>query len=204
MSSADRRRVVVTGMGMVGPVGIGREECWANLIEGRSGIGPITRFDASDFATRFAGEVEGFDPTRWIAKREVKRTDRFGQYAIAAAKEAVADSGLDLAAEDATRSGCIIGSGVGGLATIEEQYARYQAKGPGKISAFLVPKMMANAASGLAAIALGLKGPNHAAVSACASGADSLGDALRLVQDDWCDLVAVSYTHLTLPTSDLV
>ncbi len=181
--------MVVTGVGMVAPVGIGRAECWQNLLEGRSGIAPITRFDVSAFDTRFAGEVRDFDPTRWIAKREVKRFDLYSQYAMAAAKEALADSGVEMAAEDATRAGCVIGTGIGGLNTIEEQYARYQEKGPGKISAFLVPKMMANAAGGQVAISLGLKGPNHATVSACASGADSLGDALRLIQDDWCDLM---------------
>ena len=189
MNSRERRRVVVTGVGMVAPVGVGREACWENLVAGRSGIGPITRFDASDFNTHFAGEVPDFDPTRWIPKREVKRMDPFAHYAVAAAREAAEDSGLDMASEDPTRCGCIIGSGVGGLSTIEEQYERFRAKGPSKISAFLVPKMMANAASGQVAIALGLKGPNHATVSACASGADSLGDALRLVQDGWADVV---------------
>jgi 3-oxoacyl-[acyl-carrier-protein] synthase II len=186
---ADRRRAVITGLGMVSPVGIGRDECWKNLREGVSGIGPITRFDASAFDATIAGEVKGFDPTRWVEKREVKRIDIYAQYAIAAAMEAVSDSGLNVPAEDADRCGCVIGTGIGGLTTIEEQLQRFLEKGPGKVSAFLVPKMMANAASGLVGLHLGLKGPNYGCVSACASGAHSIGDGLRLIQDDWADVV---------------
>ena len=188
MVHSQRRRVAVTGVGLLSPVGTGVEESWGNLVAGRSGIGPITRFDSKDFDTHFAGEVRNFDPTNWIDKREVKRVDLYSQFAIAAAKLAVADSGLDLKSLDPVRCGCVVGSGVGGLGTIEEQYERFLEKGPGKISPFLVPKMMANAASGLVAIELGLKGPNHGCVSACASGADSLGDALRLIQDGWADM----------------
>jgi 3-oxoacyl-[acyl-carrier-protein] synthase II len=189
MSSAQRRRVVVTGVGMVAPVGIGKGDCWKNLIEGVGGIGPITRFDASEFASTIAGEVKDFDPTRWVQKREVKRIDLYSQYAMAAALEAVEDASLDVGAEDATRCGCVIGTGIGGLPTIEEQFQRFLEKGPGKVSAFLVPKMMANAASGLVAIRVGLKGPNHGCVSACASGAHSVGDAFRMILDDWADVM---------------
>jgi 3-oxoacyl-[acyl-carrier-protein] synthase II len=189
MTRTERRRVAVTGLGLVSPVGVGIEEPWSRLIEGQSGIGPITRFDSKEFGTHFAGEVKNFDPANWIDKREIKKVDLYAQFAIAAAKIALADSRLDLKALDPTRLGCVIGTGIGGLTTIEEQFQRFMAKGPGKISAFLVPKMMANAASGLVAILLGLKGPNHACVSACASGANSLGDALRLIQDGWADVV---------------
>ncbi len=181
--------MVVTGVGMVAPVGVGRQECWSNLLEGKSGIGTVTRFDTTGFDTTIAGEVRNFDATKWIKKREIKRVDLYSQYAMAAASEAVEDSGLDLNAEDATRCGCIIGSGIGGLPTIEEQYRRFAEKGPSKVSAFLVPKMMSNAASGLVAIAMGLKGPNHGCVSACASGAHSVGDGMRIIQDDWADVV---------------
>jgi len=200
MSSAERRRVAVTGVGMVSPVGIGRPECWENLVAGKGGIGPITHFDASAFDTRFAGEVKNFDPTRWMKKREVKRVDPFSQYAIAAAKEAVADSGVELGKMDATRCGCVIGTGIGGLTTIEEQYGRYAEKEPSKISAFLVPKMMVNAASGLVAIHLGLKGPNYGAVSACASGAHSVGDASRLIRDGWADLMVTGGSEAPITT----
>ncbi|MHC4915881.1 MAG: beta-ketoacyl synthase N-terminal-like domain-containing protein, partial [Planctomycetota bacterium] len=189
MSSAQRRRVVVTGVGMISPVGIGRHDCWKNLVEGVSGIGPITRFDASEFASTIAGEIKDFDPTRWVPKREVKRIDLYSQYAMAAALEAVEDASLDVSAEDATRCGCVIGTGIGGLPTIEAQFQRFLEKGPSKVSAFLVPKMMANAASGLVAIRVGLKGPNHGCVSACASGAHSVGDAFRMIQDDWADVM---------------
>jgi 3-oxoacyl-[acyl-carrier-protein] synthase II len=189
MRPAQRRRVVVTGVGMITPVGNSAEESWQSLVAGRSGIAPITRFDPGAFDTKFAGEIKNFDPTNWVDKRELKKVDVFAQYAIAAAKMAVADARADLQALDATRCGCVIGTGIGGLTTIEEQFRRFLEKGPSKVSAFLVPKMMANAASGHVAIDLGLKGPNHGCVSACASGADSIGDALRLIQDGWADLV---------------
>jgi 3-oxoacyl-[acyl-carrier-protein] synthase II len=189
MNRNQRRRVVVTGLGMVAPVGIGRDLCWSNLLNGVSGIGPLTRFDASEFTSRIAGQVDDFDPTRWMPKRDVKKTDLFGQYALAAAQEAMEESGLDISTLDTTRCGCVIGTGIGGLVTIEEQFKRFMEKGPSKVTAFLVPKMMANAASGLVAIKYGLKGPNHGTVSACASGAHSIGDALRLIQDDWADVM---------------
>jgi 3-oxoacyl-[acyl-carrier-protein] synthase II len=198
MRPANRRRVVVTGLGMVAPVGIGLEEPWKNLVEGRSGIGPITRFDSKEFDTHFAGEVKNFDPTNWIDKREVKKIDLYAQYAMAAAKTAVADARIDLQALDATRCGCIIGTGIGGLTTVEEQYQRFVDKGPSKLSAFLVPKMMANAAAGQIGIELGLKGPNHAVASACASGAHALGDALRLIQEGWADTIVAGGAEATI------
>jgi len=181
--------VAVTGLGAVSPLGVGMRPSWEGLVAGRSGIGPVTHFDPSEFDSRIAGEVKDFDPARWIEKREVKRLDLFSQFAVAAGREALEDSGLDLASADLARCGCIVGSGVGGLATIEEQYRRFAAKGPGRVSAFLVPKMMANAAGGNLAIALGLRGPNHCLVSACASGTHALGEGLRLVQEDHADVV---------------
>ncbi|HOX08624.1 MAG TPA: beta-ketoacyl-ACP synthase II [Planctomycetota bacterium] len=198
MRHANRRRVVVTGLGMVASVGVGVEEPWKNLVEGKSGIGPITRFDSKDFDTHFAGEVKNFDPTNWIDKREVKKIDLYAQYAMAAAKIAVADSKIDFKAMDAKRGGCVIGTGIGGLTTVEEQYDRFREKGPGKLSAFLVPKMMANAASGQIGIELGLKGPNHAVASACASGAHALGDALRLIQEGWADTIVSGGAEATV------
>ena len=203
MANRERRRVAITGVGLVSPVGIGRDEPWANLLAGKSGIGPITRFDVAAFETKFAGEVRNFDPADYMDKRETKRVDRFSQYAVAAAKIAVADSKLDTKAMDARRCGCIVGSGIGGLETIEEQHRRFIEKGPSKVSAFLVPKMMGNAASGVLGIELGFKGPNHCVVSACASGAHSLGDALRLIQEGWADVIVAGgseapITHLGL------
>jgi 3-oxoacyl-[acyl-carrier-protein] synthase II len=203
MARKERRRVAITGVGLVSPVGIGRDEPWKNLLAGQSGIGPITRFDVAAFETKFAGEVRNFDPAEYMDKRETKRVDRFTQYAVAAAKLAVADSRLDLKSVDPRRCGCVVGTGIGGLETIEEQYRRFLDKGPGKVSAFIVPKMMANAACGALGIELGLKGPNHCVVSACASGAHSLGDALRLIQEGWADVVVsggaeAPITHLGL------
>jgi 3-oxoacyl-[acyl-carrier-protein] synthase II len=198
MTRKERRRVAITGVGLVCPVGIGKDEPWRNLLAGKSGIGPITHFDASQYETKFAGEVRNFDPAQWMDKRDVKKIDLFAQYAIAAAKTALADAKLDVKSVDARRCGCVVGTGIGGLMTVEEQHTRLLEKGPGKVSAFLVPKMMGNAACGQLGIELGFKGPNHCVVSACASGAHSLGDALRLIQEGWADVVVAGGTEATV------
>ena len=179
------RRVAVTGLGLVTPVGIGTEETWRALLAGVSGIGPITRFDASEFTTRFAGEVKGFDPTRWISAREVKSSmsDLFIQFAMAAGSMAMDDSGLILEGELAERTGCFIGSGMGGVATIEATHLALQAKGPRHgISPFFVTQIIINLAAGQLSIKYGAKGPCYGQVSACSSGAHAIGDAFRLIQ----------------------
>ena len=179
------RGVAVTGVGLVTPVGVGTEETWRALLGGVSGIGSITRFDASKFTTRFAGEVKGFEPTRWISAREAKSSmsDPFIQYAMAAGTMAMDDSGLVLEGELAERTGCFIGSGMGGLTTIEATHLALQAKGPRHaISPFFVTQLIINLAAGQLSIKYGAKGPCYSQVSACSSGAHAIGDAFRLIQ----------------------
>ena len=179
------RRVAVTGIGLVTPVGIGTEETWQALLGGASGIGSITRFDASEFSTRFAGEVKGFDPTRWISAREARSSmsDLFIQFAMAAGTMAMDDAGLVLEGELGERTGCFIGSGMGGVATIESTHLALQAKGPRHgISPFFVTQIIINLAAGQLSIKYGAKGPCYSQVSACSSGAHAIGDAFRLIQ----------------------
>lgn len=183
------RRVVVTGIGAVTPIGIGVEAYFNGLKEGKIGIDHVTHFDATEFSTRIAGEVKDFNPELYIAKKEVKRMDRFSQFAIAAAKEAFQDSGIDMETVDATRFGVCIGSGVGGLGTLEEQHIKMVEKGPSRVSPFLIPMMIVNIASGNIAIELGAKGPNTTVVTACASGTNAIGDAYKLIQRGDVDLM---------------
>jgi len=176
------RKVVVTGLGAVTPLGIGIQPFWEGLIQGRSGIGPITAFDASAFPTRIAGEVRDFDPAESMDRKEARRMDRFAQFAVAAARMALADAGLTIEGELAEHTGVLIGSGVGGIKTLEDQARAFVEKGPDRVGPFFVPMMIADMASGQVAIQLGAKGYNAGSVSACASGAHALGEALRLVQ----------------------
>jgi 3-oxoacyl-[acyl-carrier-protein] synthase II len=176
------RRVVVTGVGLVSPVGIGTEETWQALLAGRSGAAPITLFDASRHATRFACEVKGFDPLRWIEKKDVKKVDRFIQFAIAAADLALQDAGFAVSPAEAGRVGVFIGSGIGGFATIEREHEALLKGGPRKISPFFIPAAIVNLAAGWVSIRTGAKGPNSATCTACTSGAHAVGDSLRLVQ----------------------
>jgi 3-oxoacyl-[acyl-carrier-protein] synthase II len=194
-----RRRVVVTGIGLCTPVGIGTEETWSGLIEGRSGIAPITRFDASTFATKFAGEVKAFDPTRWMTSREAKQVDLFIQFAIAAGTMAVADAGLQISGEMAERVGCYVGAGLGGLATLEATHSTLQAKGPRHgISPFFVPQIIINLAPGQLSIRFGAKGPNMSHVSACSSSAHAIGEAMRTIQHDDADVMICGGAEATI------
>ncbi len=176
------RRVVITGVGLVTPLGTGLSDTWAAMISGRSGIGPITRFDASRHASRIAGEVKGFDPLRFIDRKEIRKMDPFIQYAIGAAQLAVEDAGIspDLLAGD--RCGVYVGSGIGGIGTIEEYHKILLEKGPDRISPFFLIATIINEASGQISIRFKSKGPNSATVTACASGAHAIGDAFRLIQ----------------------
>ncbi|HSD67500.1 MAG TPA: beta-ketoacyl-ACP synthase II [Vicinamibacteria bacterium] len=176
------RRVVVTGVGLVSPVGIGTEETWQALLAGRSGAGPITLFDASHHSTRFACEVKGFDPLRWLEKKDVKKVDRFIQLAIAASDLALRDAGFAVAPADSARVGVFIGSGIGGFATIEREHEALLKGGPRKISPFFIPAAIVNLASGWVSIRTGAKGPNSATCTACTSGAHAVGDSFRLIQ----------------------
>jgi 3-oxoacyl-[acyl-carrier-protein] synthase II len=176
------RRVVVTGLGLVSPVGMGIQASWDALCGGVSGIGPITRFDASAFATRFAGEVKGFDPLQFIEKKELKKMDLFIQFAVAASQFAMDDAGLTLTPEIAPRVGVFIASGIGGFITIEREHKAYLDGGPRKISPFFIPSAIINLASGQVSIRFGAKGPNSATCTACTASAHALGDAFEIIR----------------------
>jgi 3-oxoacyl-[acyl-carrier-protein] synthase II len=184
-----RRRVVITGMGTVNSLGSEVPEFWRALCAGRSGISQIELFDTSDFKVHFGGEVKNFNPETVIDAKTARRLDRFAQFGQVAAIAAVKDGGLDFSKEDPFRCGVIIGSGIGGLMEFEEQHGRYYKGGPGRISPFVIPKMIANGASGNISIHFGLKGPNTAVATACASGANAIGDALRAIQWDYADIM---------------
>jgi 3-oxoacyl-[acyl-carrier-protein] synthase II len=193
------RRVVVTGVGLVTPVAIGTEETWRGLLEGRSGIGSITRFDHTNFATHFAGEVKEFDPTRWISSREAKTVDRFIQFAIAAGAMAMDDSGLKIEPAEAERVGCYVGAGLGGLQTIENTHATLQEKGPRHgISPFFVPQLIINLAPGQLSIRYGAKGPNMSHVSACSSSAHAIGEAYRAIVHNDADAMIAGGAEATI------
>ena len=176
------RRVVVTGIGCVCPLGNSVAESWEKLVKGVSGIGPITKFDASDISSRIAGEVKGFDGSRYFDKKELKRTDLFLQYAVAAAEEAIKDSGLDLDSINRDEVGVLIGSGIGGLQTIQQNCEILATKGPRRLSPFFIPMAIINMASAMVAMRYGFRGPQNAVVTACATGTNAIGDAFKIIQ----------------------
>ena len=177
-----RRRVVITGLGTVTSLGLDVPTLWGNLLEGRSGVSELEAFDTSQYTSRIASQVKNFDPSSWMERRVAKRLDRFSQFALAAAVEAVGDSGIDFDKEDRERAGVIFGTGIGGIAELEEQHKRMLNGGPTRVSPFLIPKLMGNAAAGAISIQWGLMGPNSCSVTACSSATHSIGDALRAVQ----------------------
>jgi len=178
----DRKRVVVTGVGLVTPLGIGVKTTWENLISGKSGVGKITSFDASAFPTQIAGEVKGFNPEDFIEPKEVKKMDRFIHFSIAATTMALDDSGFKITDKNAERVGVIVGSGMGGLLAIEHYHSVYLEKGPKRITPFFVPMLSINLASGQISIKFNAKGPNSAVATACATGSHSIGDAFKIIQ----------------------
>lgn len=188
---ADRavRRVVVTGLGLVTPLGTGVEKTWKAICAGESGISRITRFDPTGYDAQIAGEVKDFDPAQFIEKKEIKKMDTFIHYAVGAAQLAVDDAGLKVAPEEATKVGVYIGSGIGGLGSIEHYHDVLRAKGPGRVSPFFIPMTIINLASGQVAIRIGAKGPNSCAVTACATGNHCIGDAYRLIQRGDADVM---------------
>jgi len=198
-----QKRVVITGLGTISPLGSGKENFWQALTAGQSGIGPITRFDAGEMAVRFAGEVKDFDPGVFYDRKEARRMDRFTQYAVAAARMAVEDAALDLEKEDSYRVGVIFGTGIGGVETLEEQKQILLEKGPNRVSPFFVPMMIANMAAGQIAINLDAHGINFTVINACASGASAIGEAFRVLQRGDADIVITggseaSVTPLTI------
>ncbi|HEY6106312.1 MAG TPA: beta-ketoacyl-ACP synthase II [Anaeromyxobacteraceae bacterium] len=193
-----QRRVVVTGLGLVSPVGIGVEESWKAIVAGKSGIGPITQFDVSTFPTRIAGEVKGFQPELYMEKKEVRRNDRFIHFALAAADMAMKDSGLDMGKEDPERMGAIIGSGMGGLRELEDTHTTIVQRGVRKVGPFFIPALIINLAPGQIALRWGLKGPNFSPVSACATGNHSIGDAFIYIQRGMADAMLAGGTEATI------
>jgi len=184
-----RRRVVITGLGVISPIGNDKDTFWQSLVEGKSGIKTISRFDASKFPTRFAAEVKDFDPTQVLDKKDVKRMDRFSQYAVVATKMALQDAGLDIDKVGPERVGVVFATGIGGMETFEDQTRILVEKGPGKISPFFVPMMIANMAAGQIAIHTGAQGINFTVVNACAAGTNAVGEAFRVLQRGEADVV---------------
>ncbi len=189
MVSSKKRRVVITGVGIVSPLGIGKEENWNNCLQGRSGIGKITKFDVSSFRTTIAGEVKNFDPSRFLDSKEVEKFDPFIHFAVAAASLAIEDAKISIHPSNAERVGVYIGSGIGGLSTIEKTHNTLLSQGPRKISPFFVPGLIINMASGLVSIIFGAKGPNSATATACATSAHTIGDSFKIIQREDADVM---------------
>ena len=192
------RRVVVTGVGLVCGCGIGTEEAWKNLVAGQSGVGPITHFDATAFDCRIAGEVRNFDPLLWVEKKELKKTGRFIQLAMAASDFAVRMSGIEITPELAPAVGVYIGSGIGGFDVIEREHSKYLQGGPGKISPFFIPASIINLASGFVSIRYGAKGPNSATATACSASAHAIGDAFKIIQRGAADAMIAGGTEAAI------
>lgn len=192
------RRLVITGLGAVTPLGLTAKESFENIVKGKSGISHITSFDASNFRVRIAGEIKGFDPQKYVSKKDIKKYDLFSLYAIAATKEALDDAGIDLKEEDETKIGVSVGSGIGGLSTIEKYTEIYLKKGEKFISPFFIPLTVINMASCDVAIVYGFKGPNFSDVTACATGAHSIGLAMRAIQYGDADIMIAGGTESTI------
>lgn len=193
-----RNRVVVTGIGTITSLGTDYEEFWRNLLAGKSGVTMVENFQTEGFAVRFGAEIKKWDPTRWIEAKEAKRMDRFCQFAVAAATEAIQDSGIDFAKTDRTRCGAIFGSGIGGLTELQETHLTFLNKGPTRLSPFFIPRLMINAAPGMVAIKYGLKGPNFSTSSACASANHAMGCALRSIQYGEADVIVAGGSEAAL------
>lgn len=191
-------RVVITGLGAVTPLGLDVPSLWRGIEDGRSGIGPITRFDASDYDTRIAAEVKGFDPTTVLDRKEARRTDRVIQFAIVAADEALRHAELRITAENGQRVGVVIGSGIGGLQTLSDNVDTLRTRGPGRVSPFLVPMMITDMAAGMVSIKYGAKGPNYAPVSACATSGNALGEAAAIIRRGDADVMIAGGTEAAI------
>jgi len=191
-------RVVITGLGAITPIGIGKEDFWKGLLEGRNGIARITRFDAEGFDAQIAGEVKDFDPTAYIDKKESKRMDRCTQFAVAAARLAIEDAGLDLDKENLDRIGTFVGTGIGGMETMHSQYEKFFAKGPSRISPFFVPMMIPNMPAGQVSIVYHLHGPSSCMATACATGTNCIGDAFRVIQRGDADVMIAGGTEAAI------
>ncbi len=195
MRAPANRRVVITGIGLVTPVGVGTRETWQGLLEGRSGIGPITRFDATDYASRIAGEVDGFDPLVWLGRKDSKKMDRFIHLAVGASMMALEDARLPSPVPNAERTGVLVGAGMGGLESLYDAQQILTNRGPRRVSPFTIPRLIPNLAPGQISILTGARGPNLCSVSACATGAHSIGDAARLIARGDADVMIAGGTE---------
>jgi 3-oxoacyl-[acyl-carrier-protein] synthase II len=192
------RRVVITGIGLVTPLGLDRESTWEALLAGRSGIGPITRFDASSYTSRIAGEVRDFDPCGFLDKKDARKTDTFTHYAVAATREALDDAAYAIDGSNADRTGVYIGSGIGGLPLLERQHRDLLDRGPRRVSPFFIPGMILNLAAGQVSILFGAKGPNLALATACATGTHAIGESYRLIREGYCDAMIAGGTEAVI------
>lgn len=197
------KRVVITGIGLITPLGTGKDKTWKRLLDGECGIEKITAFDTTEYPVHIAGEVRDFNPEDYIEKKELKKIGRFSQFAIAASKEALEDAKLEITPENADRVGMIIGSGIGGLEVIEQEIGKLVEKGPKKVSPFYIPAAIANMAAGNASIYLGAKGPNKSVVTACASGTNSIGDAFQTILLGKADVIIAGGTEGTVTPSGI-
>ena len=195
MLPESKQRVVITGLGVLSPVGIGKEAYWKALLRGQSGIDRLTRFDSSLYDSKIAGEVKDFVPEQFLDRKEIRRTDRFAQFGVAAAKLAVGDAALELGEEDPENIGVVIGSGIGGIETLCEQHSVLLSKGPNRISPFFIPMIISNMAAGQIAICLGPKGPNFTVVTACASGANAIGEAYLMLRRGAAEVILAGGTE---------
>ena len=193
-----RKRVVITGIGCISPLGLNVQETWSALLEGRSGAGPITHFDASQHKTRFAAEVKGFDPVALFGQREARKMDRFTQFAVAAAQEAIDGAGLTINENNRDRIGVLIGTGIGGINTILEAYDTMKTRGVDRVSPFLVPMMISDSAAGVLAIRTGARGPNMALATACATGTNALGEAAEMIRRGAADIMLVGSSEAAI------
>jgi len=198
-----KKRVVITGMGVISPIGSGLEVFWENVKKGKCGISEIEAFDTTDYTVKIAAEVKDFDPKEYMEKKEAKRQDRYCQFAVAAAELAVKDSGLNVDAIDNERFGVIIGSAVGGIQTIEDEIGKLNAKGPDKVSTFFIPMMLPNIASGIVAIKHKAKGINFCPVTACASGSNAIGEAYNRIKDGTCDIMLAGGTEAAITRASI-
>ncbi len=184
-----QRRVVITGMGTTTPIGLNVNELWNSILEGKSGVAAITNFDTSQFTTKIAAEVKGFDPLNHFEKKELRRLDSYTQFALVSAREAILNSKIDFGKTDKTRAGVIVGSGIGGMLSFETEIRKLIEQGPRRISPFFIPQMISDIAAGQISMEFGLKGPNYATVSACATSGHAIGAALRTIQNGDADIM---------------
>ncbi|MGC8855191.1 MAG: beta-ketoacyl synthase N-terminal-like domain-containing protein, partial [Anaerolineae bacterium] len=196
-------RIVVTGLGTVNPLGLNVAETWHNAVNGVSGVGPITLFDASNLQVKIAAEVKGFDPEKYMDAREARRRDRFEQFGAAAAKEALESSGLEITEENAGRIGVIISAAIGGLRSLQDAVITNYVEGPRRVSPFLIPMLMANGAAGIVTIDHGIKGPAFSVASACASGADGIGMAWLMLRAGMIDVALAGATEATITSTGI-